>query len=195
MKLIVGLGNPGDKYKTTRHNVGFEVVVRLAKRFGCGTPRARFQGETVEGSVSGEKVLLLTPLTYMNLSGTSVLATRDFYKIEHSEMLVICDDFNLPLGKVRVRGKGSAGGQKGLEDILRRLGTDEIPRLRIGIGAPPPGRDVSGYVLSRFTADEQPEIAAAVERAEQAAAVWVQQGLEAAMNQYNAGPVSSEESQ
>jgi len=187
MKLIVGLGNPGDKYKETRHNVGFEAAVRLARRFGCGTPRARFQGEIVEGTFAGQKVLLLTPLTYMNLSGTSVLQARDFYKIEHPEMLVVCDDFNLPLGKIRVRGKGSAGGQKGLEDILRRLGTEEIPRLRIGIGAPPPGRDVSGYVLSRFTKDEQPEIATAIERAEQAAAVWVQQGLEAAMNQYNAG--------
>lgn len=192
MKLIVGLGNPGDKYKETRHNVGFEVVERLANRFGSGTPRARFQGETLEANVTGQKVLLLTPLTYMNLSGASVLAARDFYKVEHSEILVVCDDFNLPLAKLRVRGKGSAGGQKGLEDILRRLGTEEIPRLRIGIGAPPSGRDVAGYVLSRFTKDEQPEIAAAIERAEQAAAVWVQQGLSAAMNQYNVGQVSGE---
>lgn len=187
MKLIVGLGNPGDKYKDTRHNVGFEVAARLARRYGAGTPRARFQGETVEASIAGHKVLLLTPLTYMNLSGASVLAARDFYKIEHSETLVVCDDFNLPLAKIRVRGKGSAGGQKGLEDILRRLGTEEIPRLRIGIGAPPPGRDVSGYVLGRFLKEEQPEITGAIERAEQAAVTWVEQGLEAAMNQYNAG--------
>src|SRR6185503_16668171 len=107
----------------------------------------------------GERVLLLTPLTFMNLSGTSVLATRDFYKIETADTLVVCDDFNLPLGKLRLRPKGSAGGQKGLEDILRRLGTEEVPRLRLGIGPLPPGRDAAGFVLTRFAKDEQPIVA------------------------------------
>src|SRR5688572_30356880 len=150
MKLIVGLGNPGDKYKETRHNVGFEVTSRLAARFGASPPRARFQGETVEANIAGQKVLLLTPLTYMNLSGASVLAARDFYKIELQDILIVCDDFNLPLGKLRLRARGSAGGQNGLADILRRLGTEDLPRLRIGIGSPPPGRDPAGYVLGRF---------------------------------------------
>ncbi len=186
MKLIVGLGNPGAQYKHTRHNVGFEVAALLARKYAGGTPRAKFQGEIAEANIGGERALLLTPLTYMNLSGASVLAARDFFKIEQPDTLVICDDFNLPLGKLRLRGKGSAGGQKGLEDILRRLGTDEIPRLRLGIGAPPAGRDVAGYVLSRFAQDEQPIVADAIVRAAEAAAAWATQGLAAAMNEFNA---------
>src|SRR5262245_43638143 len=185
MKLIVGLGNPGGKYKDTRHNVGFEVAARLAKRFATAAPRAKFQGEIVEATIAGQKSLLLTPLTYMNASGASVLATRDFYKIENENILVVCDDFALPLAKLRLRAKGSSGGQKGLEDILRRLGTEEIARLRIGVGILPPGRDAAGYVLSRFTKDEQPEIAAAIERAVEAAVAWAEQGLATAMNKYN----------
>jgi peptidyl-tRNA hydrolase, PTH1 family len=186
MKLIVGLGNPGAKYKDTRHNVGFEVAARLAKQFGASPPRARFQGEIVEAKFAGARLLLLTPLTYMNASGASVLATRDFYKIDLSDTLIICDDFNLPLGKLRLRAKGSSGGQKGLEDILRRLGTEDVPRLRIGIGTPPPGRDVAGYVLSRFAKDEQAVIAEALDRAAEAAEAWLREGLEPTMNKYNA---------
>jgi len=187
MKLIVGLGNPGAKYQGTRHNVGFEVLGLLAKEFAAGAaPRARFQGEVLELAVRGHKSLLLTPLTYMNLSGASVLAARDFYKIENQDLLVVCDDFNLPLAKLRFRGNGSAGGQKGLEDVIRRLGSDEIPRLRIGIGQPPPGRDVTGYVLGKFPPDEQAEITAAVARAAQATADWVELGLKHCMNVYNA---------
>jgi PTH1 family peptidyl-tRNA hydrolase len=185
MKLIVGLGNPGGKYNQTRHNVGFEAAARLAKRFASGTPKARFQGETLEANIAGHKVLLLTPLTYMNSSGASVLAARDFYKVENENILVVCDDFNLPLAKLRLRGKGSSGGQKGLEDILRRLGTDDIPRLRIGVGIPPAGRDAAAYVLSRFTKDEQPIIAEVLDRATEAAVAWAEVGLGAAMNKYN----------
>src|SRR5262249_48601445 len=145
------------------------------------------QGEITEATIAGQKALLLTPLTFMNLSGTSVVASRDFYKIENENILVVCDDFALPLGKLRLRAKGSSGGQKGLDDILRRLGTEQVARLRIGIGIPPAGRDVSGYVLSRFTKEEQPEIANAIERAAEAAVAWVELGLATAMNKYNAG--------
>ena len=186
MKLIVGLGNPGAKYQGTRHNVGFVVLAELARQHNASAPRAKFQGETSEAVIGGERALLLTPLTYMNLSGASVLAARDFYKIDTQDLLVICDDFNLPLAKLRFRPKGSSGGQKGLEDIIRRLGTDEFPRLRIGIGPAPPGRDVAGYVLSKFTSEEQPEMQAALTRASQAAAAWVRLGMEHCMNQYNA---------
>ena len=185
MKLIVGLGNPGAQYKDTRHNVGFEVAARLAKQFGSGTPRGRFQGETVEATIAGQKALLLTPLTFMNLSGGSVLAARDFYKIELEGILIVCDDFNLPLAKLRLRAKGTAGGQNGLANILERLGTDDVPRLRIGIGTPPPGRDPAGYVLSRFTKDEQPVMAEALDRAANAAAAWAESGIAEAMNKYN----------
>lgn len=193
MKLIVGLGNPGAKYKDTRHNVGFEVAARLAARYATAAPRGRFSGETVEATIAGQKALLLTPLTYMNLSGASVLAARDFYKILNDEILIVCDDFALPLAKLRLRTKGSAGGQKGLLDILRRLGTDEIPRLRIGIGIPPAGRDAAGYVLGRFTAEERPEIVDAIERAADAAGVWVAEGMAAAMNKFNVGEKASGE--
>ena len=193
MKLIVGLGNPGDKYKETRHNVGFDVLARLARRFAGEPSRARFQGEVAEATIAGQKVLLLTPLTYMNLSGASVLAARDFYKIELSDILVVCDDFNLPLARLRLRGKGSAGGQNGLADILRRLGSDEIPRLRIGVGGPPQGRSATGHVLGRFAPDEKGPIAEAIERAADAAACWVELGLTRAANQYNTEPDKSEE--
>ena len=186
MKLIVGLGNPGAQYKDTRHNVGFDVAALLARKYASGTPRAKFQGEMAEANIGGERALLLTPLTYMNLSGASVLAARDFYKIEPQDTLVICDDFNLPLGKLRLRGKGSAGGQKGLEDILRRLGTEDIPRLRLGIGQPPAGRNNAGYVLSRFAIDEQSIMADTIVRAAEAAAAWATKGLESAMNEFNA---------
>jgi PTH1 family peptidyl-tRNA hydrolase len=185
MKLIVGLGNPGDKYKGTRHNVGFEVIARLAARFGMPAPRHRFQGEVAEINIANQRTLLLSPLTYMNASGASVLAARDFYKIDNQDILVICDDFALPLGKLRLRAKGSSGGQKGLEDILRRLGTEDIPRLRIGIGIPPPGRDAAGYVLSRFTKEEIPVAELAANRAADAAVAWVEAGIAAAMNQFN----------
>ena len=186
MKLIVGLGNPGAQYKGTRHNVGFEVLGRLSARHATATPRARFQGETVEAAIGAEKLLLLTPLTYMNLSGASVLAARDFYKLENTDVLLVCDDFNLSLARLRLRAKGTSGGQKGLEDVIRRLGTDEISRLRIGIGIPPAGRDVTGYVLGRFTSEERVEIEPALDKAADAAAVWALQGIATAMNQFNA---------
>ncbi|MDX1944043.1 MAG: aminoacyl-tRNA hydrolase [Pirellulaceae bacterium] len=186
MKLIVGLGNPGKQYQGTRHNVGWVVLALLAKNFATGSPRGQFQGETSEAMIRGEKALLLTPLTYMNLSGASVLAARDFYKIDHQDLLIVCDDFNLPLAKLRFRASGSSGGQKGLEDVIRRLGTDSIPRLRIGIGQPPPGRDVPGYVLGRFTPEEQAEMTLATERAAAGVADWVERGLQHCMNQYNA---------
>src|SRR5579862_9293307 len=118
MKLVAGLGNPGRRYEGTRHNVGFIVVGELAKAHGTGTLKARFQGETVDAEIVGEKILLLTPSTYMNESGAAVLAARDFYKIAPEEILVICDDLNLPLAKLRARASGSAGGQRGLEDII-----------------------------------------------------------------------------
>ena len=187
MKLIVGLGNPGGKYKDTRHNVGFEVAAALAKRFATAAPRCKFEGDVVEAAIAGQKALLLTPLTYMNASGTSVLAARDFYKIENENILIVCDDFALPLAKLRLRGKGSSGGQKGLEDILRRLGSEAIARLRIGVGILPPGRNAAGYVLGRFTKVEQTEIAVAIERAADAAAAWAELGLATAMNKYNTG--------
>lgn len=185
MKLVVGLGNPGRKYEGTRHNVGFAVVAELARKYGTGRPRSKFLGEIVEANLDGEPALLLSPATYMNRSGASVLAARDFYKLSNEQLLVICDDINLPLAKLRFRAKGSSGGQKGLGDIIRRLATDAFSRLRIGIGEPPEGWDATGYVLGKFSKQESPEIEQAVWRAADAVAVWARMGTLDCMNQYN----------
>ena len=187
-RLVVGLGNPGRRYVGTRHNVGFLIVGELARRYGISPPREKFHGEVVEGRISGggsAKLLFLAPATYMNESGRSVLAARDFHRISPERILVISDDFNLPVGQLRFRTGGSSGGQKGLGDIIRRLGTDQIPRLRVGIGLPPPRWDVADYVLSQFAKSELPEIEQAVVRAAEAVAVWVDDGPTVCMNRYN----------
>jgi PTH1 family peptidyl-tRNA hydrolase len=184
-KLVVGLGNPGSAYHGTRHNVGFDVLEILARRAGSPARRTRFQGELAQGVVRGCPVLLLWPLTWMNLSGSSVLAARDFYKLEPSEVLVVCDDFNLGQGTIRMRSGGSAGGQNGLSDILRRLGTQEVPRLRVGIGPVPAGRPAADFVLGRFSRSEREAVGPVLERAADAAEEWVAVGIQAAMNRYN----------
>ena len=185
MKLIVGLGNPGRKYVGTRHNVGWEVLAELARRFGTTSPRGKFSGEVVEAAIEGQRVLLLCPHTYMNCSGTSVQPARDFFKIENHDLIVVCDDFNLELAKIRFRAKGSSGGQKGLQDVIRRLGTEEFARLRIGIGGVPPQWDVADYVLSRFSGDDRKEIDVAITSAATSLADWVRYGIDHCMNQYN----------
>ena len=185
MKLLVGLGNPGHAYRDTRHNVGFEVLDVLARRAGEPARRPRFQGETAQVSLRGAPVLLLWPLTWMNLSGTSVLAARDFYKIEESEIMVICDDFHLPLDTIRLRAGGSAGGQNGLTDILARLGTTAVPRLRLGIGPVPAGWNMADFVLGRFPQGDRERVAVMVDRAADAAEEWVARGIHSAMNRFN----------
>lgn len=185
MKLVVGLGNPGRRYEGSRHNLGYAVLAELARRLQPGSAKAKFFGELIETIVDGQKLLLLSPTTYMNRSGTSVLAVRDFYGLANEDMLVICDDLSLPPGKLRLRANGSSGGQKGLEDIIRRLGTDEIPRLRLGIGPSPPGWEAADYVLARFPSEELPEIEVAVGKAADAVLMWIHEGLPACMNRYN----------
>jgi PTH1 family peptidyl-tRNA hydrolase len=188
MKLVVGLGNPGSKYAGTRHNVGFEVLAEVARRLGAHGPKVAFQGELATAEVSGEKVLLLCPHTFMNLSGGSVLAARDFYKLALEDLLIVSDDIALPLGRLRFRARGSAGGQKGLADVLRRLGSQDVSRLRIGIDAPPPGWDAADYVLGRFTAGQRRAIGPALVRAADGVCDWIRHGIEHCMNQYNAEP-------
>lgn len=185
MKLLVGLGNPGSAYDATRHNVGFEVLELLARRAGSPGRRARFQGEVAQATVRGSPVLLVWPLTWMNLSGSCVLAARDFYKINACDVLVICDDFNLRSGTIRIRSGGTAGGQNGLSDVLRRLGTNDVPRLRIGIGPVPAGWKPADFVLGRFSREDREELAPVLERAADAAEAWVSVGIQAAMNRYN----------
>ncbi|MEC7565388.1 MAG: aminoacyl-tRNA hydrolase [Planctomycetota bacterium] len=185
MKLIVGLGNPGKQYQATRHNIGWQVLALLANRHGQGPPQARFNGEIVQAQINTTKSLLLSPLTYMNASGNSVRPASDFYDLPHDDIVIVCDDINLPLGTLRFRAKGSAGGQKGLKDILQQLGSQEIPRLRIGIGQPPPRWDTADYVLGKFTSDEQVVVQQAVERAGDAIADWVEHDATFCMNKYN----------
>ena len=185
MKLLVGLGNPGHAYRDTRHNVGFEVLETLARRVGEPARKQRFQGEAAQATIRGVPVLLLWPLTWMNLSGSSVLAARDFYKIPDSDMIVICDDFNLPLDSIRIRPGGSAGGQNGLSDVLSRLGTTTIPRLRLGIGPVPAGWKAADFVLGKFAKGERDRVGVVIERAADAAEEWVALGIQSAMNAYN----------
>lgn len=186
MKVIVGLGNPGPKYAGTRHNVGFDVIDYLAAAPGCTPFREKFDAFVAELKEGEETVLLVKPLTFMNLSGRSVRAVIDFYKLPLSELLVVCDDFNLPLGKLRIRPKGSHGGQNGLRNIREQLGTDEYTRLRIGVGEPAPG-DAVDHVLSKFKPGERKAVEDAIATAAQAALVWIRQGTAAAMNRFN-GP-------
>jgi PTH1 family peptidyl-tRNA hydrolase len=186
MKVIVGLGNPGPKYAGTRHNVGFDVIDYLAKGPGYAPFRERFEAMVAEGKESDETVLLLKPLTFMNLSGRAVRGVVDFFKLPIDQVLIVCDDFNLPLGKLRVRAKGSHGGQNGLRNIQDQLGTDAYSRLRIGVGHPGPG-DAIDHVLSRFKLGEKAAVDEAIAQAAQAAIVWVKSGTEACMNKFN-GP-------
>ncbi len=188
-KLVVGLGNPGSKYDGTRHNVGFEVVDRLAQAPAASAFARKFDGLLAEAEIDFHRVLLLKPETFMNLSGRSVRQVAQFYKIEPADVLVVCDDLTLPLGKLRLRGAGSDGGQKGLRDIIAQLGTPDIPRLRVGIGDRGP-IDAADFVLTRFRPAERSTVDDALITATQAIAVWVAQGLEAAMNRFN-GPADA----
>ena len=185
MKVIVGLGNPGPRYDGTRHNVGFALVDLLARSPRAGRFQERFQANIAEVMEDADKVLLVKPLTFMNLSGRSVRQVLDFYQLPLESLLVVCDDINLPLGKLRVRASGTHGGHNGLRDIQSHLGTTAYARLRIGIGAPPEDGAVD-HVLSRFRPTERPVIEDAVLRAAQATGVWLNQGIAACMNQFNA---------
>jgi peptidyl-tRNA hydrolase, PTH1 family len=190
MKLIVGLGNPGRKYVETRHNVGFVVAAKLKPRIGAATTKEKFNGELAEGAIDGQKVVILCPMTFMNASGDSVRRAVDFYKIEPAgdDLLVICDDLNLSCGRLRIRRNGSAGGQKGLADVIRMLATDQVPRLRIGIDRPPEHMDVVDYVLGKFEPLDREMIEQTCNTATDAALHWAREGTTSCMNRYNAEP-------
>lgn len=185
MKIVVGLGNPGKKYEGTRHNVGFEVVERLARECGSEPPRPKFDGDVWERSLGGEKSLLAEPRTFMNLSGSCVRKLVDFYQTELADLLVVCDEFQLPLGQLRLRPHGSDGGHNGLADVIRVLGTNEFSRLRIGIGPVPDRWNPADFVLGKFAKDERGEIDLQVARAADAVQCWAAEGTTSAMNKFN----------
>jgi PTH1 family peptidyl-tRNA hydrolase len=184
MKIVVGLGNPGPPYVGTRHNVGFVVIDRLAEGPGASRFQKRFQSQVAEVMEGSEKLLLLKPDTFMNKSGQAVRAAIDFYQTPLSELLIVCDDFNLPLGKLRVRSGGTHGGHNGLRDIQNHLGTTDYGRLRIGIGSPGEGEAVN-HALGRFRPVERPVIEEAIGRSVQAVVLWATRGVAECMNQYN----------
>lgn len=184
-KLVIGLGNPGSKYNGTRHNAGYMVLAELASRYGNVKARNQFQADTVEAVIKGENVLLVCPTTFMNLSGQSVAAVVRFYKLLPSQLIVVCDDVDLPVGKIRIRENGGSGGQKGLQHITEKLGTNEFARLRLGVGRPTGIMDTADYVLSPFDKKEKIEIGLALKTAADAVECWIQHGTIVAMNQFN----------
>lgn len=191
MKVVVGLGNPGSRYHATRHNVGFAIVDALAAGSNVDRFQSRFEAEIAEWRLEGEKVLLVKPQTFMNLSGRCVRQILDYYQVAIDDLFVLADDINLPLGKLRIRRKGTHGGHNGLRDIQNHLGTTEYSRLRLGVGGP--GADAVDHVLGKFRPAEKPIIEDAVLQAAQAVVVWACQGTEVCMNEFNGDPPKSGE--
>lgn len=184
--LIVGLGNPGLQYAATRHNAGFTATDRLAQKFGCSLSRHRHDAVFGECAIAGNRVLIAQPQTYMNLSGKAVAALSGFYKIPNDRIIVLHDDVSLDVGRIRVRRKGSDGGQKGMRDIIELLGTDEITRIKIGVGQKPhPDYDMKDWVLGKIPAESRADFEKAVERATEAAEEIIRNGVDSAMNRYN----------
>jgi peptidyl-tRNA hydrolase, PTH1 family len=184
IKLIVGLGNPGTRYARSRHNVGFMIVERVAHAYDLRFARKRFNAEIAEGDIAGTRVLIAKPQTYMNSSGEAVGKLFAFYKIAPADLLVVYDDLDLPLGKMRLRPQGSAGGHHGMESIIARVGTSDFARLRVGIGRPNPDDDID-HVLGAFNHAERAAMDETFARAVEAVEVWVRDGIDAAMNEFN----------
>jgi PTH1 family peptidyl-tRNA hydrolase len=188
-KLIVGLGNPGERYAQTRHNAGWMVLDAFARKHGVTVNQAGYHGlyGEMRWGPTGEKVILLKPLTYMNLSGRSVAPAAHFYKLQPADILVVYDDLDLPPGKLRLREQGSAGGHNGMKSIIQELGTQAFPRLRVGIGRPAPGWQVPDWVLAPFGPDDAALVAQVLPRAVEAVETFLTDGIRTAMNRYNAG--------
>ena len=185
MYIIAGLGNPTREYEKTRHNVGFEVIDVLADRLGTTVEEKKFKGCYGRGIIGGQKVLLLKPQTFMNLSGESVRAAADFYKVDPEHIIIVYDDISLDVGQLRIRKKGSAGGHNGIKNIISHLGTQEFPRVRVGVGEKPPRMDLADYVLGHFSQGEGKIMEDAVKEAADAVMEAVEEGIDHAMNSHN----------
>ena len=184
MKIVVGLGNPGARYKDTRHNIGFLVVDELARRWRSETWKRRFEAEVSEHRAGGP-VLLVKPQTFMNLSGTAVREAAKFYKVVSTDIIVVHDDLDLPTGRLRIRERGGAGGHKGIDSMIGQLGTDEFVRVKFGISRPPAEWDTADYVLGRFSSEEQTTIKQMISLAADAVEAILAEGAAAAMNRFN----------
>lgn len=191
-RLIVGLGNPGKQYDPTRHNVGFRALDALAAKVNAGAEKKAFGGLLRNAQLGDTKLLLFKPQQYMNRSGQAVADAARFYKLPLCDVMVVLDDMALPVGQLRFRAKGSAGGHNGLKDVISRLGTDAFARLRIGIGQAGNGQDAAAYVLAAFTPAENELIDKALQIAVEGLLCWAQEGIEAAMNRYNSRPPTAE---
>lgn len=185
MYLIAGLGNPGKQYENTRHNAGFMALDALADQLGTSIEEKKHKALCGKGLIGGEKVILLKPQTFMNLSGESIRAAADFYKVDPDHIIVIYDDISLEPGQLRIRKKGSAGGHNGIKSIIAHLGTQEFPRIKVGVGAKPDRMDLADYVLGHFSRIESRVMDDAAKEAGQAAQAMILDGIEAAMNRYN----------
>lgn len=184
--LVVGLGNPGDRYENTRHNVGFAVADELGERGNFPIRKLKHKALTQTAVIGGERVLVMKPTTFMNLSGEAVSDAARFYKVPADHVLVVCDDVSLPLGKLRVRKGGSAGGHNGLRNMISHLGTDQFPRVKVGVGGKPdPDYDMADWVLGKFQGEDKKTIRAAVETAADAVECILKDGTEKAMNRFN----------
>lgn len=185
MHIITGLGNPGKKYKHTRHNVGFMVIDKIAEKLSINVNKVKFKGLFGSTNYKGEKILLLKPHTYMNCSGESVKDILSFYKVPLENLIVIYDDMDLPVGKIRIRPKGSSAGHNGIKSIIYQVSSENFPRIRIGIGKPPENFETTNYVLGKFTNEQKEKIEKAIDAAADAALVIVEKGIQQAMNQFN----------
>jgi len=183
--VIAGLGNPGSKYSGTRHNVGFDVIDRLAEKNNIKVNRLRFKALTGEGLIGNEKVLLVKPSTYMNNSGESLREVMDFYKLEPEKLLVVVDDIDIDFATIKLKKRGSAGSHNGLKSIIYLIQKDNFPRLKVGIGKKPPYYDLADFVLSKFSSDERKLMDRAIEKASEAAEEFVRSGVDKAMNEFN----------
>ena len=185
MYVIVGLGNPGKQYNKTRHNVGFDVIDMLAKEYGISVTKIKHKALIGEGRVGTEKVLLVKPQTYMNLSGETLIDIYNYYKVDLENIVVIYDDIDLDVGKLRIRKKGSGGTHNGMRSIVKCLGSTDFPRVRVGVSKPMPGQNLADFVLSRFRKEEADDLATGLDKACNAVDCIIRENLDLAMNKYN----------
>jgi len=183
--VIVGLGNPGGKYSLTRHNVGFDVIDLVGKKLDIKVNKVKFKALIGEGTWGGQRIVLVKPSTYMNLSGESIRPLMDFYKLDPRDLMVVLDDIDIEFGTLRIKKKGSAGTHNGLKSIISHIGTDQFPRLKIGIGQKPPSYDLADFVLSKFSKSERIIIDEAIANAADAIDEFIIRGIDSAMNKYN----------